>query len=177
MNSDVLQVMAPLLGVLIGLFSQTYFEKIRQKRKRKVLKNSLKCEVRILLSLFKDERKFVGILEENLARWEKERKIANHGYPVIIHPNVQTSDFFKIFMPVYESSINEIGILDSNDAKKLLTFYTGIKYLVYEWIMFSSNDFWGKDHPIDNKIVLVKKNLLEFQETMDLGTKLIEMDD
>jgi hypothetical protein len=171
--STVIAVAGSLFGVLLGILSQFLLETLRAKKQRTELLNSLISEVSAILALLDNDREFVGILESNLERWKKEDFVPNPPFPKVLKGDLQADDIYATLMPIYRSNISSLGVLSARDISEISKFYMRLMYVIYEWTLFSSRDFWGADHPRESKIKIVEKNLAAFKETMNIAREIV----
>ena len=169
-------VMGSLLGVLLGIRSQFSFEKLRAKKQRTELQNAMISEIRAILDLLDRDRVFVGILEDNLNRWRKEEFVSNPPFPKVLKGDLQADDIYATIMPVYRSNISNLGALNTESISRISQFYMRLMYVIYEWTLFSSKDFWGADHPRESKIKIVEKNLEAFKSTMSIAREIVALE-
>ena len=171
--TTVIAVTGSLLGVLLGIMSQFVLETSKNKKKRIELKNALLSEIRAILNLLEKDRKYVGILENNIKRWRKENFVFYPPFPQTLKGDLKAEDVYTTIMPVYRCRLADLGVLKTEDISKISQFYMRLMYVIYEWTLFSDKDFWGADHPREGKIKIVEQHLEEFEKAMSIAHEIL----
>lgn len=168
----LIAVLGSLLGVFVGIKSSQKKDEVKYENQKKETLTALIAEISVVIELLGAKKQYVTILESNLERWEKEPHV-NPVFPKILATDMKTDEIYKTLIPVYMTMLPRLGLLQLDKLQPISEFYMRLMYVLYEWTLFSSSEFWGRDHERSSKIKIVKSNLNALHEALQIGRKII----
>lgn len=155
-----------LSGVLIGIFSASALQRRSERLAKKSLALSLAVEIDTVIEQLKSD----GNLRDTIESANDRFKDGYTGpFPRYFDSRVSAKELNESWLPIFRSNASKIGWLGAKNASNLTRFHLLMGTIFSDFIRYSHEDFWGRDHEPSSKQHISEKHLNMIDEAIKIG--------